>query len=227
MTIEQLVKIICDELNLNCKIKTHDDCIKPLVDISEGNIYTRKNLSISVYSSDDSTNYSRNQYIKDIYNYENLNFDRELFTALDTIIKHIFNYKEPVHIETVKKCANRVRQEITSNLDFNEILDMKDLIKTVVKDKYYSTLFFIVKHYECRKKEYCPISTKFKEYKFGNERYKRSLDVVTIDIFDDLSSLHCRSEGAQRHTKETKNREIDLQKAISYALYFWEDYYNN
>ena len=226
MKIKKLVEIICDELEWNDKILEHGDPSQDLVYYVEGAFYVRSDLPISLFSSDDRVDSARKWNIKKTYSTGNLEFDIELFTAIDSILRNVYECDEQEFVKTVNTCAKRVRAEITTNLDFSEISNMETLIETVKNNMHYSTLLFTVKRYNCIKEhQYRSYNSNPMKFGFGNRDYRRNIDVVDIVIYDDFTSLHYRKEGCKHHEEKTNNTSKSVGQEILYAVGLWNNYY--
>lgn len=226
MKIKKLVEIICDELEWDDEILEHYEPNDALVYYTNKTIYVRAELSILIFSIDDKGTYRKNQRVIKTYSIGSLEFDMELFTAIDCILRNIYECDEDEMVETVSACAKRVRSEITMKLDFSEILNMENLIETVKNNKHYSTLLFSVERYNCMEKDkYRSYNSNPMKYKFGNRDYRREIDVVDIEIYDDFTSLHYRKEGSKHHDQQTKNDGKSTEQEILYALGLWENFF--
>lgn len=226
MKIKKLVEIICDELEWNYRILEHGDPSKDLVYYLEGAFHVRSNLSFSIFSFNDRENGKNKCNVQKLYNIGGSEFEVELYTAIDSILRNVCDCDQQELVEIVNACAKRVRAEIITNLDISEISDMETLIDTIKNHKLYSTLLFRVKRYKCIKEhQYRSYNSNPAKLVFGNRDYRRDIDVVDIEIYDDFTSLHYQNEGSRRYEEKTVNNSKSVENEILHAIRLWRDYY--
>lgn len=224
MKIMNLVEIICDELEWDDEIINHCNPQEDLVYYADNALYIRGDLSISSFTLLD--NYNAND-IRRTYNTSNSSLDIELFSAIDTIIRNVYDCEEDKLINMVRTCFKKTKLEIDSKLYFDEISSMKNLIDIVGKNDFYSTLLFNVKRYSCIKdNKYRGFDHKPTKYTFGNKDYHRDLDVVNIEIYDDVTSLHYIGKGAKTYEGNTTQINRTDENDIIYALNLWKNYFD-
>lgn len=228
MELKKLVEIINNELEWNYEIIGHNNPSNDLVYRKESALYVRSDLPMSIFSLVDGGGSTGKGYISDTYSTGNLEFYNELFIAIDTIIRKVYDCDVRDLVKNVNACTKKVREEIISNLDFSEISNMETLIETVKNNMHYATLLFMVRRHNCieehQSKSY---NDKPIEFIFGNRNYRRDMDVVNIEIFTDFTSLHYRKEGSKHHEEKIDNNSKSVEQEILNALDLWNNYYNN
>jgi hypothetical protein len=111
--------------------------------------------------------------------------------------------------------------------DTREIQQMTDLIRILVKDKFYKTLTFYVTSNSSMEADVYKIGNEETKFVFGVPR--KNLEVVSITLYRDRGELkfHKTGKTVQFVFSKIEADNLNLEQKIIFALDQWRSYFSN
>lgn len=133
-----------------------------------------------------------------------------------------------IDIEKAKEYVNTINRHIEDSLCFDDIIEMKELIEKIKKDKLYKELCFNVQEFCCKRADRFRGCIKHaNRYCFGNKKYHEDLDLVHITIYDDCVELLHENEGRSYEYDLDNKVKHTLEQKIFFTLGCWQNIYKS